>query len=564
MTDLVTPPDDSGGDAQDDALGRVTPDLDRRRSKMSPGRAVLVVVAAGLLLTGVASWAAWTLNRNNEHRLLEVQAHQAAEVLNSTILEIRDPLQTSLAVARLSSAGPTDFASFMAVEVGPQKLFASVELWQLVDGIYQPQVTLGAPELTPSSPIAQSLVATAGKSPTFVVRSFNGPADQRVAYALGSPADPRYVILAERVIPANRVVPAERNAAFSDLEFATYLGPRTDLAALATTNVPLDQLPLSGSTTRVQIPFGDTTLTLEVAPRGELGGSVGANATWIILVTGLALTAVTAVVAAQLVARRRAAESDAATIAGLYSTLDTLYGDQRSIAETLQRALLPQRNPSIARFDAATRYVPGSRRVEVGGDWYSVIAIDDDAFAFSIGDVSGKGVDAAAIMARLRFTIRAYLTEGHPPDIVLHMCSRQLDVTSDGHFCTVLVGVGDVRTGSLTMASAGHFAPLLVSGGTASFVKTDVGLPLGVEECDYRSTLLQLRPGDTFVAFTDGLVERRDESIDTGLARLADTASRLPEGSGVEETLDALISGTCSDRADDDMTVLALRWTGHG
>ena len=209
---------------------------------------------------------------------------------------------------------------------------------------------------------------------------------------------------------------------------------------------------------------------------------------WIFLLSGLVLTGVTALLTAQLVTRRRAAEADAARIAGLYATLDDLYGDQRSIAETLQQALLPQRNPVIARFATATRYVPGGQGVEIGGDWFSVIEIDADTFAFSLGDVSGKGVSAAAIMAELRFTIRAYLAE-NAPDEVLHMCSRQLDVSHDGHFCTVLVGVGDIRTGTITIANAGRLEPLLISEGSVSSVRTSVGLPLGVQESEYRPTL---------------------------------------------------------------------------
>ena len=275
-----------------------------------------------------------------------------------------------------------------------------------------------------------------------------------------------------------------------------------------------------------------------------------------------ALTIGTAVVTYQLVRRRRIAVRDAGTIADLYLELDRLYGQQRSIAETLQQALLPQKNPSIPNLEIASRYLAGAAGVEIGGDWFSIITVDQRHFAFAVGDVSGKGVGAAAIMARMRFTIRAYLTEGHPPDTVLGMCSRQLHVNRDGHLATVLVGIGDVDSGVITMANAGHLDPLIVSGGKAEFAHSTVGLPLGVTAADYTPTIVQLAPGSALVAFTDGLVERRGESIDVGLARLARAAT------DTYTTLDGLLSTITStldsEGPDDDIAILAFRWRGPG
>ena len=175
-----------------------------------------------------------------------------------------------------------------------------------------------------------------------------------------------------------------------------------------------------------------------------------------------------------------------------------LYGEQRSISETLQRALLPQRNPAVPNLEVASRYLAGTDGLEIGGDWFSLIDIDDRHFAFAVGDVSGKGVDAASIMARLRFTIRAYLTEGHTPDVVLGMCSQQLNVTRDGHLSTVLIGVGDADSGVISLSNAGHLNPLRVSDTTAEFISTDVGLPLGVAPSTYSTTTVRLTSGSTF------------------------------------------------------------------
>ena len=194
-----------------------------------------------------------------------------------------------------------------------------------------------------------------------------------------------------------------------------------------------------------------------------MGGALGEVLPWIFLVGGTVLTVAAAAAAAELVRRRRDAEQAADTIAGLYSRLDSLYGKQHTIAETLQRALLPRSNPNIPGLEIASRYIAGADGVDIGGDWYGCIALDDGHFSFVVGDVSGRGLSAATVMARLRFTIRAYLLEGHAPEVVLGMCSRQLDLEEDGHFSTVLVGVGDLTSGEVTLASAGHPAPLVLS-----------------------------------------------------------------------------------------------------
>ena len=291
-----------------------------------------------------------------------------------------------------------------------------------------------------------------------------------------------------------------------------------------------------------------------------MGGALGEVLPWIFLVGGTVLTVAAAAAAAELVRRGRDAEQAADTIAGLYSRLDSLYGKQHTIAETLQRALLPRSNPNIPGLEIASRYIAGADGVDIGGDWYGCIALDDGHFSFVVGDVSGRGLSAATVMARLRFTIRAYLLEGHAPEVVLGMCSRQLDLEEDGHFSTVLVGVGDLTSGEVTLASAGHPAPLVLSRSRPQYVALEPGLPLGIEPSIYVSTKLSLSPGSTLVAFTDGLVERRGESIEEGLGRLAQAAAR-PAGT-LDELISSLIDQLAQSGAEDDIAVLAVRWRG--
>ncbi len=448
----------------------------------------------------------------------------------------------------------------MSTLVGPDRSFVSAVLLRRAGSTWLPVSVVGVkPLMAPGSPQAVSFLGRLAKSPALAVTPVPILNPRRVGYAITDPQNPTVAIYAERAIPADRVVPVEKGSAFSDLNFATYLGRTSETSALATTDLPVDQLPIGGDVVRTSIPFGDSSITLVTAPRGALGGTLGGVLPWIFLVSGALLTLGAAVVTYQLVGRRRTAERDAGTIAALYQQLDGLYGEQRSISETLQRALLPQRNPAVPNLEVASRYLAGTDGMEIGGDWFSLIEIDDRHFAFAVGDVSGKGVDAASIMARLRFTIRAYLTEGHAPDVVLAMCSRQLNVNRDGHLSTVLIGVGDADAGVISLSNAGHLNPLLISGASAGFISTEVGLPLGVAPSSYSVTTLRLTSGSTFVAFTDGLVERRGESIDSGLERLL----RAADGPivAVDDLLVRLLETVGPHGSDDDVAVLAFRWT---
>jgi serine phosphatase RsbU (regulator of sigma subunit) len=530
-----------------------------RSGGISPSRATTIVAVIGLVITLTVSWTAWTLNRHNEHRLLEVQTRQAAAVLSATILSLRNPLETALQIEDATGGSTDQFERFASTYVGTHGAFVSAVLWRSDGSTWRPVATAGtAPLMAQSSPQALAIIHTSLTGTTFAVAPVPAGGPQRIGYAVSDPTAST-AIYAERAIPADRVVPVESTSAFSDLDFATYLGPTTSLSALATTDLPLAQLPLTGDVVRTSVPFGDSSVTLVAAPRGPLGGTLGGALPWVFLIGGLLVTVGAAAVTHLLVGRRRRAEQDAGTIADLYQQLDGLYDEQRSIADALQRALLPQRNPAVPNLDVATTYLAGTHGLEIGGDWFSLIELDGSHFAFAVGDVSGKGVGAAAIMARLRFTIRAYLTEGHPPDAVLEMCSQQLNVNRDGHLATALVGVGDSASGVVTLANAGHLDPLLVTGTSTGFVRTAVGLPLGVAPSTYRTTTVPLASGAALVAFTDGLVERRGESIDLGLDRLVGAANG--DTGTVDDLLARLTATLGPDGATDDVAVLAFRWT---
>jgi serine phosphatase RsbU (regulator of sigma subunit) len=526
---------------------------------MTPGRLGVAVLLVGSVVTGSLAWTARSLNNSNERRLLKVQTAQAAAVLSSSILGLQGPLATALQIETATGGDTGQFAKFMSAYVGPAKLFVSASVWQVDGSGARVVTTVGAPAtLAPMSAAAQAFVGKALHTATFVVTSIPLNDPQFVGYALADSAAPKYAIFAERAIPANRRVAVENDTAFSDLRYATYIGNTTSSSNLATTDVAVDHLPLTGRTSRIAVPFGDTKLTLVAAPLGHLGGALGADLPWIVLLAGAVLTLTSAFVTVQLARRRKEAERNSETISGLYGDLDRLYAEQRTIAVTLQRALLPRRIPNISNLEIASRYVAGADGVDVGGDWYSLVQVDNERFAFVVGDVSGRGVNAATIMAQLRYTVRAYLLEGHRPGAVLEMCSRQLDIAVDGHFATILVGIGDLGSREITLANAGHMPPLLLSADRATFVDTTVGLPIGIGPTTYVETSVTMPPGSTMLAFTDGLIERRGEDIDRGFQRLADAATN--GGMTLDVVMTRLLTTVAEDTAGDDIAILAFRW----
>ena len=262
-----------------------------------------------------------------------------------------------------------------------------------------------------------------------------------------------YVATAGQALPGNRRIAIPSKSPDAGLNIAIYFGRTTRRAALVETNVV--HLPLRGTVSTAVVPFGSSVLTLVIAPTSPLAGRWSELLPWGILVIGLLLTVGLFVMTERLVRRRRAAER-------LAEENRRLYREQRNVSLTLQRSLLPKALPTIDGVEFAARYLPGESAVEVGGDWYSAIAIDDHRFAFVVGDVSGRGLAAATIMAGLRYTIRAYAAIGYSPDRILEMASKEINIESDGHFATVLVGLVDNDRRQITLANAGHLPPLLL------------------------------------------------------------------------------------------------------
>jgi serine phosphatase RsbU (regulator of sigma subunit)/CheY-like chemotaxis protein/anti-sigma regulatory factor (Ser/Thr protein kinase) len=236
----------------------------------------------------------------------------------------------------------------------------------------------------------------------------------------------------------------------------------------------------------------------------------------------------------------------------------------RQLVETLQRSLLPDRLPHHPRLELAARYLPSGLAPQIGGDWYDAIELDRDRTAVMIGDVVGHGVRAATTMSELRNALRAFAVEGHAPAAALHQLDRVVHATfGPGMIATVLFLIIDAAEGVVSLSRAGHPPPALrTAAGEIRFLETGRTLPLGIddrvlaEEAEYR-----VAPGDTLLLFTDGLVERRHESINTGFDRLRDAFTSAP--ADVDRLCDYVLERTVSEQAShDDIAVLAVRILG--
>ncbi|MDN4163375.1 PP2C family protein-serine/threonine phosphatase [Nocardioides abyssi] len=527
-----------------------------------PGRLVALVCVVGVALTVSASLAAARADRTTEERLLEVQTEQAAAVLTVAIRAVEAPLRSALDVDRASGGGERGRAAVaeqIGRDVAADPAYLSASLWRTGPDGFTRDLALGdRPGLRPQDPQTQDLLDRALAGDTTAVLQADVDGRPLIAYALG---DRRAgtVVHVERALPADRRAPVDTDSAYAGLSYAIYLGRTTSAEDMTATNVDPATLPLDDDVTyRTTLPFGDTALTVVTTPRTHLGSELSQRLPWLLLVGGLLLTGLAGLVAVKLTRARTTAEADTATIRDLYERVDTVFGEQRELFVALQRALLPPADPHIPQLEVAAEYVAGAIGIDIGGDWYSVLRLDEDRFAFVVGDVSGRGVEAVAEMARARFTLRAYLVDGDSPARALTKCARQFDVVDDGHIITALVAVGSHRTGTVTVADAGHPPPLLVGADGPAFVTVPVGPPLGLGPSAYDETTFALPDRATLVCYTDGLVERRGEDIDTGLDRLASVVAPLGERP-LPELIAEVLAEMRDDGAPDDTAVLALR-----
>jgi PAS domain S-box-containing protein len=244
-----------------------------------------------------------------------------------------------------------------------------------------------------------------------------------------------------------------------------------------------------------------------------------------------------------------------------------MYEREHNAAVTLQRSLLPDKLPDVPGLALDARYLPVTRNMEIGGDWYDVFRLPDRRLAVTVGDVMGKGLLAAAGMGRVRNALRALALTDPRPAAVLSGLDRLFSATElEEQVTTVSYLVIDPETGEGQAGNAGHLPTLLLTPGALPVLdQAEAGTPLGWPS-PRKQHAFRLPPGSTAVFYSDGLVENRVRGLDAGLDELVSVAAGAPEdlqdapGRLLQYLLDHMLAG---HEQDDDVTVLVMHVPGH-
>jgi serine phosphatase RsbU (regulator of sigma subunit) len=514
-----------------------------------------------VLLVGVAMSVALgvVLKRvydDNEARLLQQRTLEAAAVLMAAVPSIESPLA---ATAEFSEATDGDVVAPFRRMLGPvverRTPFVAASLWRingtgvdLIDEIGTPLTLAERGHTAQRQEFFSRSVAIDGLT---VIGLLEGD-EPRLGYAYTtSVGAPRYLVYAEGAVRGPTPREPTAGSAFEGLHNAVYLGREPDNAHVLATDT--SQLPLDGLTASEVVEFGDSTLLLVMSRRGALGGEFFAAMPWLAASVTLMATVAATVMTGRLARRRRGAEALARENAALYER-------QRVVADSLQRAILPDHLPTVDGLRFSGHYIAGVDDLEIGGDFYDVVVVDDDRVVTIVGDVSGRGVDAAAVMAKARHAFRALAARGDTPADILAGLTKLIDVRTDRHFATVICASIDVRDHRLTIANAGHPPPLLIIGGNARAVSTTVGPPIGVGGAGtYVNEELSVPPHGTVLMFTDGLFERSGETVDDGYARVLASASITTDNLG--DLVGLVVRTQQHPSSRDDIAILGVTWT---
>lgn len=515
---------------------------------MVVGLAIFLGLAAGCRL----------LYDQTENRLLAQRVGEASASLQLTVNQVKAPLDAAAKLATATNGDAAPFAKIIQPYLGtkPGQTFTSAALYRI--GSTTPTTTVGAPIVLPADGAnsAASMLASATTNPFVVV---NLLVDGRhLGYAVADAAtNPQWVVYGERTLAADPNVRRRTDEPFSQMNYAIYLGqqPATDHLLGASVR----NLPITGRTAQQVVAFGDSNLLLVMTPIGHLSGGFFANLWWIVACGGLLLSAAFALLARRLLDRH-------ATALELATDNERLYDEQRHIAETLQLGLLPQHLVGPEGVSVAARYWPAGSANLIGGDFYDLFALEDDRWGLAIGDVCGKGIEAAALTGLARHTLRAAARNSTSPTEVLQAVHQALSDHRPATFCTAcfaFISQRDPDSLHVELSLGGHPQPLLRRGdGHVESIGT-LGMLLGMIEPTIATTVVDLKPGDTFVFYTDGLTDAPAEqavSVEE-LAALLEVEGDQPIEQ-LADTIRALKRGRRPQGSGDDTAILILRFDG--
>ncbi|MCG8914271.1 SpoIIE family protein phosphatase [Actinokineospora sp. PR83] len=249
---------------------------------------------------------------------------------------------------------------------------------------------------------------------------------------------------------------------------------------------------------------------------------------------------------------------------GLALTRARSFDEQRTVAVTLQRSIL---GPTDLPDGFAVRYEPALEPLEVGGDWYDVVRLDEHRVGVVVGDCVGRGLRAASVMGQLRSACRALLQQAIDPAQVLTALDDFAELLPGATCTTVFCAIVDDRAGTLVYSSAGHLPGLVAGrGGRTSKLDGASSVPLAVRGTGARpQATVDLEDGCTVLLYTDGLVERRGEVIDDGIDRAVRALVEAGDAPTLDEALHRVITGLAPEHGhDDDVAALLYRHTAGG
>src|SRR3954447_7822102 len=438
--------------------------------------------------------------------------------------------------------------------VGPKKKnFTSAALYRV--GTNTPITAVGAPtELGTDEDATSAMLAGATEQPFSVIDLLNAKT-RSLGYAVAdAPKDPTFVVYAERELTPDATARQRNDQPFAQLDYAFYLGDKADSRHLVTASV--GDLPLKGRTAQQTIPFGNNSILLEMKPIGRLSSDLFANLWWIVAIGGVVVGAVFAFLTRRLLSRGEVAVQ-------LATENERLFDEQRQIAETLQLSLLPQHLIAPPGVAVTARYWPAGSANLIGGDFYDMFEVDNRRWAVAIGDVCGKGIEAAALTGLARHTLRAAARNSSTPDTVLQAVHRALKDHQPSTFCTACfayVHPGEGSSYRIEMALGGHPQPLLRRANGSVEQVGALGMLLGMLEPELSTAVVELACGDTLVFYTDGLTDAPPQqavSVDE-LATLLQVEGDAP----IESLADAIRTLKRSRRplgSGDDTAILILR-----
>jgi len=517
----------------------------------------LVILIAGLALFFGLATASRALYNQTENRLLGQRTNEAAQALQISVGNLKAPLDAAAALALATDGDPAKFAALIGPYVGPgpKKSFSSASLYRV--GSTTPITTVGIPtSLAIDGDDATTAMLTSAPENPFVVVNLLHSDARRLGYAVAdAPKDAaKYVVYGERTLNADPNARQRNDQPFAQLDYAIYLGDQVAADHLLTSS--LRDLPIEGRTAQKAVPFGNSELLLVMRPIGHLSGDLFAGLWWIVAITGVIVATAFALLVRRLLDRGDVAEE-------LATENERLFGEQREIAETLQLSLLPQHLVAPQGCEVAARYWPAGSANLIGGDFYDMFAVDEHRWGVAIGDVCGKGIEAAALTGLARHTLRAAARNSTTPDEVLRAVHRALRDHEPSTFCTACFAFVERAGGDayrIEMSLGGHPQPLLRRANGFVEPVGKLGMLLGILEPTLSNTVVCLEADDMLVFYTDGLTDapaQQAVSVDE-LATLLQLAGQQPI-EDLADSIRALKRGRRPLGSGDDTAILILR-----